>query len=517
MLFLFYPNGSTGTQRRWPARRTNLARSLAVLSVALLFLCPTSWAAPIFLTIHTPALHGITGQLAFNLIDGGGPSNSVTIAGFSSDGSLGSVQSVGSVTGELPAAVNLSDGQFFSEYLQDFVFGTAFSFTVNATAHPAGGTGFPDGFSLFLLDPVSGQSLITSSDPTGANALLLLSIGSSPQLVLYQATGVEITVDVAAIPEPGTLPLMVVGLLAAALLVCRRRRSVRDNVVSATINVVFIPSIWQRNASVCVLGMIGSFLATHACATDVTATTHISRSALVLNRSTATFDSVVTLTNTGQQSYASPLRLIVQVNPSVVSLSNGTGVTTDGKAFIDIPLPTGNLNQGQSVRTTVKINNVPRIPFTVQFFADAAVAEPPGLPPDPGPGGEIPLLGVDSDRDGVRDDVQRYIALTYRTDANTVKALRELSKTYQAMLVIPIGNAAEAKAINIKAWRNRSCLVFLYGAVEGHRRAQELFALQFNTLARYRMWSRQDDLLAGEVFESPPKSAANCDFAITAR
>jgi hypothetical protein len=35
------------------------------------------------------------------------------------------------------------------------------------------------------------------------------------------------------------------------------------------------------------------------------------------------------------------------------------------------------------------------------------------LPPDPGEAGKQTMLGIDSDGDGIRDDVQRYIYLTY--------------------------------------------------------------------------------------------------------
>jgi len=34
------------------------------------------------------------------------------------------------------------------------------------------------------------------------------------------------------------------------------------------------------------------------------------------------------------------------------------------------------------------------------------------LPPNPGEAGKATLQGIDSDNDGVRDDIQRYIALT---------------------------------------------------------------------------------------------------------
>jgi len=38
------------------------------------------------------------------------------------------------------------------------------------------------------------------------------------------------------------------------------------------------------------------------------------------------------------------------------------------------------------------------------------------LPPDPGKAGKETLLGIDADKDGVRDDIQRYIYFTYPDD-----------------------------------------------------------------------------------------------------
>ena len=38
------------------------------------------------------------------------------------------------------------------------------------------------------------------------------------------------------------------------------------------------------------------------------------------------------------------------------------------------------------------------------------------LPTDPGKAGKETLLGIDTDGDGVRDDIQRYIYFTYPDD-----------------------------------------------------------------------------------------------------
>lgn len=497
----------------------NVTYWLGVISLALFLLLPaTPWAAPMHVTVNTPALNGIAGQLAFDLIDGGSPANSVSVSRFTSTGgTLGAFTSAGSSLGQLPAGFTLSDDQFFNEYLQNFIFGMTFSFLLDATANPPGSNSFPDGFALFFLDPISGQSLVTTTDPTGANALLSLSIGVAPSLELHDAAGIQVMAT--AMPEPNTMTLIVAGLLLAALNHCVRTRGNRG--LGSRIAVCVDTARRRKKvflfARYFFLATSILFVSARSIAADVTSATDVKRGALLLNRTSNTFDSIVTLTNIGQTSYASPLKLIVLITPTAVSLSNGTGVTSDGKAYIEIPLPNGRLNQGQSVRTTIKVNNLPRVPFSTVFAVDALVSEPDNLPPDPGPTGLIPLLGIDNDSDGVRDDVQRYIALTYPTNPNAVNALRQLSKTYQEMLTLSASSLAATKSVNDKAWRNRSCLVYLYGAVEGHKRAKALFAEQFNTIHRYRAWSKQDDLLAGQSFESPRNRSTTCDFTVIPR
>ncbi len=47
------------------------------------------------------------------------------------------------------------------------------------------------------------------------------------------------------------------------------------------------------------------------------------------------------------------------------------------------------------------------------FYPDAHGVEVDGLPPDPGLAGKTTVEGVDSNNNGFRDDVERYIALNY--------------------------------------------------------------------------------------------------------
>jgi hypothetical protein len=486
-------------------------RSICIALTLFLPICAV--AAPLMVTVNTEALSGMEGLLAFDLIDGGPSTSDVTISGFISNGNLGTTTASGAVTGQLPGIVKFSDTEFFNELTQQIAFGTSLSFIFDtATRAPATGS-FPDSFALFILDPLTGRSLFPSSDPSGSDALLLWSSDLPNAMTLYDAAGVQISV--AAVPEPGTISLLLMG----GMLLVMRRIHWQRRAAASQITFGCAAAICRGSPRACLLylAILGIANTPGAWAADVTATTDIKKGPLLLNRTTNTFDSTVTITNTGSSSYGAPLRLAVVVTPSTVSLANGTGVSADGKAFIEIPLPNGALNQGQSVRTTIKLHNLPKVAFSVAFTVDATPAGNNSLPPDPGPAGAIPLLGIDSDRDGVRDDIQRYIALTYPGSPDTVQALRILAVTYQDMLKIPAGSLSAAKTVNDKAWRNRSCLVYLYGASEGHRRAKQLFAEYFNTLPRYKAWAAQDDLLAGQSFESPRNRSTTCDFAVTTR
>ena len=168
----------------------HLAR--AALIAAFLGATPVL-ASSILVTVDTSALAGTTTDLAFDLVDGGSPANTVTVSKFTTDGVLGVSSSKGSVTGTFPGSVTLSDASFFSEYLQTETLGKSLSFVIDTTGLAPAGASLPDGFSFFFLDHTSGKPLFTTSHPTGANALLLLNIGTEPLPDIYSSDKVRLT------------------------------------------------------------------------------------------------------------------------------------------------------------------------------------------------------------------------------------------------------------------------------------------------------------------------------------
>ena len=210
--------------------------------LSLLLFAPLNARADstITISVDTSAISGTSAQLAFDFIDGGTPSNTITVSSFTTDGTLGSPTLTGGASGLLPGTVTLTDSSFFSEYLTNITLGTQFSFTFGATSNGPDATSLPDAFSLFLLDPITGLPLFSTTDPTGSGALFVLNIDgtSGGALDVYSAPGGEAVITVTPItttpvPEPSSLLLLGVGVgylylsLGSLRVLCEVRRHFR--------------------------------------------------------------------------------------------------------------------------------------------------------------------------------------------------------------------------------------------------------------------------------------------------
>ena len=136
------------------------------------------------------------------------------------------------------------------------------------------------------------------------------------------------------------------------------------------------------------------------------------------------------------------------------------------------------------------------------------------LPPNPGESGKATLAGIDSDGDGVRDDIQRFIVLiAYPNSARARMALRQFAKAMQVVLLAPHDRNSQRYAAE-QANRAQDCLWYLYNE-DSDRMWEELLAEYLNTRVRRLAYIHSDDKLGGEVFtltrDSELKAQCECD------
>ncbi len=120
--------------------------------------------------------------------------------------------------------------------------------------------------------------------------------------------------------------------------------------------------------------------AAQAVTQDITSQFAIARSGLVLNRSTNTFDSTITLRNTSGAPVLAPISAVVSGLSNSVTLANKTGQTADGKPYVS-PMPAGTLLQsGATLSFVLKFANPQRVGFTSILQILYSVVVPPNAP-----------------------------------------------------------------------------------------------------------------------------------------
>ena len=132
--------------------------------------------------------------------------------------------------------------------------------------------------------------------------------------------------------------------------------------------------------------------------------------------------------------------------------------------------------------------------------------DPPGppeddaLPPDPGEAGKLTLAGIDSDGDGIRDDIQRYIALTYPDSQKTRAGLRQMVFALQKIL---LESPDEESALNNTEALHRAseCNWYIHSE-HSIKMLDALMAEYLNTVERSRAYLDYNAKLGGHVFGS---------------
>jgi len=137
------------------------------------------------------------------------------------------------------------------------------------------------------------------------------------------------------------------------------------------------------------------------------------------------------------------------------------------------------------------------------------------LPPEPDPSiNSATLLGVDSNHNDVRDDVERWIYMTY-DNSIVIGLLMQNARAYQKVIEDPSKAHETTKFID----ESHSCKRYwlrhdsnLHKKYEYKNIKKELEHLEFNTIKRHIAYQRFNAAFSGQVFSSPKASKEACIF-----
>lgn len=195
---------------------------------------------------------------------------------------------------------------------------------------------------------------------------------------------------------------------------------------------------------------------------------------------------------------------VAQLDASVSSLASATRVTDSQISFGEV----GADSSAVSFDDLFSIVQDRRVLFDpddlIWSFRDG------DLPPDPGVLGDLSVAGLDTNEDGIRDDIERLIALRYTQSARTRASLWQYARAMQDALsgAHEGGLRAAARARNSAI----ACLLAVHPGREGPELRASLFAEAINTFERLVAYRELDLALSGEFFEVPTNLGAECEF-----
>lgn len=189
-----------------------------------------------------------------------------------------------------------------------------------------------------------------------------------------------------------------------------------------------------------------------------------------------------------------------RVSSAVIEL-NGIQVVGPNDFNKQVDLITKSVNLKQQNEIAVEVRSGPGTFITVTIVGAGGGSLPPSnLPPDPGENGKLTLEGIDSDADGVRDDVQRYIVLTYPDSIETQRALRQHTKALQAF-ILQAYNKDQALNNATKVNRAIECIFAVsHNDNDAVKISRNLRSVLVNTEMRTRAYLAADKQLSGSTF-----------------
>jgi hypothetical protein len=198
--------------------------------------------------------------------------------------------------------------------------------------------------------------------------------------------------------------------------------------------------------------------------------------------------------------------------PALIVLSGRASATSAALTVPDDAMSFGDIASGGAANSTdtFTIRQDRTQPFSTNDLSWVFTAAPgEGIAPDPGATAELTLAGVDADADGVRDDIERYIAITYPTSTRRRSAALQLARALQPAIATELSvPQANATAMSLRAAGRCAAVTDMPGS---ERLITHVQSQAFNTFDRLRAYERFEVQYAGEVLwdsDEPAGSSA---------
>jgi hypothetical protein len=371
------------------------------------------------------------------------------------------------------------------------------------------------GFATYLVSvtltafDANGNVLASLTSAYGNNSALSGDTGSSPNELMQLSASVGIkrvtitgdqlggsfVVDdftTSNVPEPGSLALVLAGMVALSLRECHKRRRPLCHVLKRRGRVIVLSVFWLGGAvqAAPTLGatMVAPELINTGAPSQITVSSVITDPALI-----TTSVNLVRIHPTGS------VRVIGQLRDDG---TNGDTIAGD-KTYTAV------VSLSEPGETTIRLQVSAAFRGILQRSTSQVLSvyvTLPGLPPDPGEAGLATLEGIDYDKNGIRDDLQRFIELTYPSAPSTRNALLQQTRVLQ-QIVLVTGPAPSL----VQSYNNAlDCLAYIRPNDETLVRRQLLLAF-LNTAARasaYMVFNRN----AGGIYSLRPQPNFGCSF-----
>ncbi len=141
------------------------------------------------------------------------------------------------------------------------------------------------------------------------------------------------------------------------------------------------------------------------------------------------------------------------------------------------------------------------VPSEILNLDQTFTSYPAGFPPDPGEYGKRTIAGIDSDRDGVRDDVQRWIYAFVPNEPKKQFALRQQARFFQKYMLSDRFDSEIAREAWSVVSRSNQCMSKVFtDEARGYSEGVYIKAKVLNTFVRVkRYWDNNSTIKAKDV------------------